>query len=820
MGVLDGIGSFVGSVVDAGTDLVGGTLDAIGLDDWGHAVEKWGDGIADDLGAAVGERNLGETDDPAELVHGDLKKLGENIGHLRKFAAAFESTGEGLARMDSAHWQGKAADAFRSRFGDHPPKWSVTGRACADAANALAGLAGTVEWAQGQARQAIDLYKRAQQATEESKDQYKRQVDSYNQAVHAYNSAVQHGESPAQPAKPGDFADAGADGRAEAARTLLEARRRRDEAANTAEAAIRAATQAAPKKAGFWQSLGNDLADAPQIAAVSAEHLVVGAGKGAADLLKFARGVNPMDPYNLSHPAQFMDHMNQVTTGLARTAMHPTELLGALVGTGWGSDPSEAGGKLLFNILSGLGTGGAETAAVAAERVGVGAAENVLKSEVVHAGESAATGAGRRVASGAAEWKPEPQPFTIPPERVPFEVRKPFYETPPATAADPVAAVPREPAGFAPHEPGAGAPQPQPRVHEPVSDAPQPQVHEPVGGSDPFGTRVHDGGQPAAPEPAPVQHEPAPVREEPVQQQQHEPAQHESAQLEGAQHEGAQHEGAQHDAADGGSADGGSADGGASHDGGGASHDGGGASHDGGGASHDGGGADAVAEPAPVQRPSSPYTMRSFEDVQAENLLRDEMRAAEKELSQGAVTFKDGNELSDTMIRDFGAQWRDDVRNFTPEQESAVQAYTHGETDAINGSLRGLQPDSPQIAERVRQLDQAIAAHPVPQDVMVARGMDLKHLDFNDPQDLVGRVVKEDGYMSTSPGDKVPAAFDGKEALVHMRVPAGTEGLWVGDVGVFSDAERELLLQRGLNWRIDKVVKVDGKVHIYGEVIP
>ncbi|MEV7122167.1 putative T7SS-secreted protein [Kitasatospora griseola] len=757
MGLIDGVSSFVGKAVDYGAHAVGGTLEAVGLDDLGHAVEKWGDGIADDLGAAVGERNLGESEDPKELVHGDVKKLGETVAHLRNFAAAFETTGEGLGRMDSEHWQGKAADAFRRRFGDHPTQWLVTGKACADAATALNGLSTTVEWAQGQAQRAIDLFRESQKASKDAWTQYKGQVDAYNRDVRAYNDAVGHGQSPAAPARPGEYSDPGASGRAEAAQLLIAARRGRDEAARAAEAAIRAATSAAPKRAGFLDSLANDIVDAPQIMAVSAEHLTVGFIKGGADLLKFARGVNPMDPYNLTHPAQYADHVSQVGIGLAHTTMHPMQLVEALVGSGWGSDPSEAGGKLLFNVLSGVATGGAEGGALLAERVGIDAVEGAAKNEAVHAAENGAANAARRAAGGAGEWTPKPVPYEIPTAPIPWEVRKPFY--------------PEEPAAAVPHEPTAVAPR------------------EPAGGGDPFGTQVrHEPAPPQEPAPQaaheapPAAHEP-PAASEPAPETAHEPAPdnpHEPG------------------------------------------HDSGRSDHDGGGSNDDGAGQSAGPEDTAPAKPREPALhMKSFEEIMEENRIAQEMADAHRSVSDGALTFRDGNQISDTQIRDFGRQWHDDVRNMTPDQDLAVKGYTYGETDDILGALRGSRPMTPEIEARIGHLDEAVAARPVPEDVMVARGTDLGHLHLKDPKDLEGLTITEDGFMSTSPGDRPPAAFAGKEAILHLRVPAGTKGLWVENIGTFGGAEQELLLGRGLKWRADKViVDTKGKVHVYGEVVP
>lgn len=49
----------------------------------------------------------------------------------------------------------------------------------------------------------------------------------------------------------------------------------------------------------------------------------------------------------------------------------------------------------------------------------------------------------------------------------------------------------------------------------------------------------------------------------------------------------------------------------------------------------------------------------------------------------------------------------------------------------------------------------------------------------------------EDGFVSTCPGDGLPSSLRGEEAV------------------------------RGLNWRADKVIRdAEGKIHIYGEIVP
>ncbi len=213
--------------------------------------------------------------------------------------------------------------------------------------------------------------------------------------------------------------------------------------------------------------------------------------------------------------------------------------------------------------------------------------------------------------------------------------------------------------------------------------------------------------------------------------------------------------------------------------------------------------------------------MKSHDEIMEESRLAQEMADAHRSVSKDALTFRDGNQIDEDAIQRFGDGWRDDLKKLTPEQDLAVKDYSLGRTNDINGSLRGYVPETPEIARTIKSLDEAVAMHPVPEDIMVVRGTDLGHLHLDDPKLLTGQTITEDGFMSTCPGDKVPASFAGKEALMHLRVPAGTPGVWMETVGRLEGSESELLLGRGLNWRADKVVvDANGKIHIYGEIVP
>jgi RHS repeat-associated protein len=384
-----------GTIIDRGARLAGAGLNAVGLSGAAQAVVAAGDTAANFLGAEVPEEQLGQTTDPTQLIHGDPAAISQAARQLRTFAGAFGETAAGLSGIDTAHWTGAAADAFRAKYAPQPARWQDAATGCGDGAGALDPYAETVTWAQGQARQAIDLYEAGKRATATAVTSYNEQVAGYNQAAQVYNDSLAAGRNPGpQPTRPGPFTDPGEALRQQAERVLAVARQRRDESAGEAAAKIRSATSLAPAEPSFTQRLVDDLADAGQAGRIAELHFEGGVLKGTADLVKLARSLNPTDPYNMTHLAEYADGLSATAAGLVHDATHPVDLVKGLVGSGWGSDPFQAAGKLVPNVLLAVGTDGAGTAA--------GAGADVAERSVVGTGENAAA-AGLRDAAANPE---------------------------------------------------------------------------------------------------------------------------------------------------------------------------------------------------------------------------------------------------------------------------------------------------------------------------------------------------------------------------------------------------------------------------------
>ncbi|MCX5258149.1 DUF6531 domain-containing protein [Streptomyces canus] len=361
----DGLNKGVGEAVGWGADKTAGLLSDVGADGAAEKVRDFGESVNNRLGGTVAERALGESADPKELVHGSEPALRERAGHLRKFAAAFENVGQGMRSLDPGEWRGQAADAFRAKFDVQPKQWLTAADACTAAATALDAYADMVAWAQRRAQVAIDTYRRAQDASRRAADAYDAQVSAYNRAAERYNATAETGGDPGvKPTKPGDFVDPGTTGRQEAEETLSHARSQRTEVAQDARRKIAAALESAPPKPEFTDRLGAGAADLFVGTQLNSVHVLGGLLRGGTDVLKLARTVNPLDPYNLTHPGEWGKNSQLLLAGLVGTAAHPERLPMSILGTGWSSDPGDSAGYLFSNLIGGKGAGGVGRAAL------------------------------------------------------------------------------------------------------------------------------------------------------------------------------------------------------------------------------------------------------------------------------------------------------------------------------------------------------------------------------------------------------------------------------------------------------------------------
>ncbi|MER5737245.1 putative T7SS-secreted protein [Streptomyces sp. NPDC002262] len=368
--VEDGV-EWVGNRVEDAGNWTADRLEDVGWESGADWVREQSRSVANRMGAEVDEMDLGQTEDKTKLVYGSADKIRSTAGKLRGFQKAFDSAGGGLRGLDSSELKGEAAEALRKAVSTQPPKWFTGADACEKAAGALEAFAGTVTWAQGQAQTAIDRWKEGVQASEKAADAHRAKVDDYNKAVDRYNAQAPDKRDPATlPPRPAaTFDDPGKKLMQEAQDLLAEARKQRNTAAETARSAVRAARDLAPEKPSYTEQLGDGLGELR----IMGDHVGGGIIKGTAGLVNFVRGINPLDPYNLTHPAEYVTSLNSLAAGLVVAANDPVGTGKQMIGD-FMKDPYEGLGRLVPDAALTVATGGGG-AAVKGVRIAADAAD-------------------------------------------------------------------------------------------------------------------------------------------------------------------------------------------------------------------------------------------------------------------------------------------------------------------------------------------------------------------------------------------------------------------------------------------------------------
>ncbi|MFE7949639.1 putative T7SS-secreted protein [Streptomyces sp. NPDC057426] len=346
---------WVGNRVEDAGNWTADRLDDVGWESGADWVREQSRSVANRMGAEVDELDLGQTEDKTKLIYGSPDEIISTAKKLRGFQSAFDSTAEGLKGLDSSQLKGEAADALRAAVRTQPPKWFTGADACEKAAGALWAFAGTVTWAQGRAQTAIDKWKEGTRASANAADAHRRKIDDFNSAVDRYNAqpADKRDPSTLPPRPASSFEDPGKKLMEEAQEILAEARKQRNTAAETARTAVRAARDKAPEKPSYAQQLGDGLQELQYMG----DHVGGGLVKGTAGLLNFVRGINPLDPYNITHPAEYATSLNSLAAGLVVAVNDPVGTGRQMVGD-FMKDPYEGFGRLLPDAALTVATGG------------------------------------------------------------------------------------------------------------------------------------------------------------------------------------------------------------------------------------------------------------------------------------------------------------------------------------------------------------------------------------------------------------------------------------------------------------------------------
>lgn len=108
---------------------------------------------------------LGQTDDPKQLVPGDPAAVADMADKLRAKAAIMQDVADDLANVRIPDWSGQASSAFWDKFTPESGNWHLGHDAMTSAAKTLDSHSSSLSWAQGQAAEAIALWNRGEAAT-------------------------------------------------------------------------------------------------------------------------------------------------------------------------------------------------------------------------------------------------------------------------------------------------------------------------------------------------------------------------------------------------------------------------------------------------------------------------------------------------------------------------------------------------------------------------------------------------------------------------------------------------------------------------------
>ena len=187
---------------------------------------------------------------------------------------------------------------------------------------------------------------------------------------------------------------------------------------------------------------------------------------------------------------------------------------------------------------------------------------------------------------------------------------------------------------------------------------------------------------------------------------------------------------------------------------------------------------------------------------------------------------------SDVWGKQHFSNWKSEL---TPEEKWAVEAYSGGGYENINGYLREKhQEDMSDAPGKTKQvltgLDAALEKGRAPEPMTVFRGV---RGDVDDPEGLVKRLIKlaKDGgtledkaYMSSSLSQKIGKEFGRntrkgvESAIMEINVPKGAKGAYTDVLDLTGEAE--WLMPRGSKIKLTKAEQGDDGVwKIQAEVV-
>ncbi|MFI1919362.1 putative T7SS-secreted protein [Nocardia sp. NPDC020380] len=472
---VDEVETKAGSVIDRGAHTVADFARDHGAGGVADAIDEIGDQISNALGGEIVEKELGQTKDKTELIHGEPSAIHDVSGKLKSMSTSIESTGDALRKIDVADWTGKAATAFHTEFDKQPKMWWTAGDAFVKAAAHLDSWYWAVTTAQAKAQEAIDKWEAAEKEEKSKKSAWNGLSDKEKKAT--------------------PLVDTWTSMRDEARGILKNARSQRDSIASQVVSGLQTETQEAPTEPPLSQRLSADLSDLKDVYDYGKLSFGNGLLTSFSSIVQFARSTNALDPYNISHPAEYASSMADLGTGIVTAAADPGAVVDAVL-TDARKNPFETGGAITGNIILTVMTGGAGTAPKVAAETVEEATNAVRLTEVT-------TNVLKDAPAGVPKGPPHVETPSLPGRAAP-SVERPV--DPSAGSGNPAATKPNgaQPGASAPQSPGTGLPKPDASAPAPAAapeGGPAAGPHPDGAAPQPHPSDTHPGAtEPATPQ--------------------------------------------------------------------------------------------------------------------------------------------------------------------------------------------------------------------------------------------------------------------------------------------------------------------------------
>lgn len=157
------------------------------------------------------------------------------------------------------------------------------------------------------------------------------------------------------------------------------------------------------------------------------------------------------------------------------------------------------------------------------------------------------------------------------------------------------------------------------------------------------------------------------------------------------------------------------------------------------------------------------------------------------------------------------------VGPITAAEMAALRRYTSDGYETINGSLRGWTPATAATRDHVDALDTLLGRAALDEPTTVFRGVGPRVFEAY-RQLRVGTTFTDSAFSSTSLSRDIAEEFfeenNAEGWIFTLRLPEGFRALKVTKASSVGEREREILIPRGVTWKVLSVDREERSIHL------